>query len=344
MESLPPPPPVPTPRRRVLFLKTSTKPLSLMGPSYTLLLETLHKKGLEVEERIWYPSLGSLTPKDLTTAYQSITFLACWDYNLHITEFHKFLDEVITPIQKSGIKVVNPVELIHWNSNKIYLKDLQNDLGVIIPDTMFVDTTGGGEVPGYQDVILDHAGAMGSHGVVIKPSVSASAKETHRIPDLNSKEYDPLKAQANWAQVYEYARSLSSSVRVMIQAFEPAIKNGEYSIIFLGGEYSHTILKRPMETDFRAIEEYGARIGELESSKVPEEGKEVGRRVIEYVKRRFGYGEDWKLGYLRLDGVVRDDGTFVVIEAEMLEPYVYLHVEGAKGGLERFCEVLGGLN
>ncbi|KAK6518094.1 hypothetical protein TWF506_005255 [Arthrobotrys conoides] len=326
---------------RALFLKTSTTPLSLMGPSYTLLFETLHKKGLQIEERIWHPP-GALTLADLTS-YHSITFIACWDYNLHITSFHTFLDEVITPAaQEYGIKVVNPVELIHWNSNKIYLKDLRDELGVVIPETIFVDTVVDSEAPEYRDVILNHAGDMRGNGVVIKPSVSASAKETHRIPDLSSKEYDPAKAQTNWVQVYNYARSLSPSVRVMIQAFEPAIKNGEYSIIFLGGEYSHTILKRPVETDFRAVEEYGAQTGELEDSKVPEEGREVGRRVIEYVREKFGYGEDWKLGYLRLDGVVRDDGRFVVIEAEMLEPYVYLNVEGAKEGLERLCEVLGG--
>lgn len=233
------------------------------------------------------------------------------------------------------------MELISWNSNKIYLRDLEKDLGVVIPETIFVDTTDG-EVPVYQDVISKYGGAARNSSVVIKPSVSASAKETHRIPDPSSEAYDPTETQSSWAQVYTYTRSLSPTVKIMIQAFEPSIKNGEYSIIFLGGKYSHTILKRPIATDFRAIEEYGARIGELDDSKVPKKGKEIGRKVIEYVRRRFGYGDDWKLGYLRLDGVVRDDGGFVVIEAEMLEPYVYLNVEGAKRGLERLCEVLGG--
>ncbi|KAK6348139.1 hypothetical protein TWF718_005953 [Orbilia javanica] len=343
MDSLPAPAPAPAPARRVLFLKTSTKPLSLMGPSSTLLIEALHKKGLQTDERSWYPphpAPESITLEDLTS-YHSITFVVCWDYNLYITEFSKFLQDVVLPAQTAGVKVVNPVELVGWNSNKVYLRDLETDLGVVIPKTMFVDTTGG-EIPAFQDVILSHGGVGLDSGVVIKPSVSASAKETHRIPSLSSEAYDPAEAQASWAQVYNYARSLSPVVKVMIQAFEPAIKSGEYSVIFLGGEYSHTILKRPAETDFRATEEYGAQNGELEDSKVPEEGKEIGRKVIEYVRRKFGYGEEWKLGYLRLDGVVRpDNGRFVVIEAEMLEPYVYLNVEGAKRGLERFCEVLG---
>ncbi|KAK6358205.1 hypothetical protein TWF730_007556 [Orbilia blumenaviensis] len=336
MGSLSPPP------RRILFLKTSTKPLSLMGAGNKVLIDALHKKGFEVDDRCWYPlhpEPGALTLEDLTS-YHAITFVSCWEYNRHITDFEKFMRELVIPAQNQGVKVVNTAELMLWNSNKVYLKELEEGLGIEIPRTVFADTADG-DIPSYQDVISSYGDAAPTSGVVLKPSVSASATETHRIPDPSSESYDPEQVQTSWAQVYEYARSLSPSVRVMIQAFEPAIKNGEYSIIFLKGEYSHTILKRPAETDFRAIEKYGAKIGALDESRVPEHGKEIGKKVVEYVEKRFGNEEGWRLGYLRLDGVVRDDGKFVVIEAEMLEPYIYLHVESAKEGLERFCQVLG---
>ena len=35
---------------------------------------------------------------------------------------------------------------------------------------------------------------------------------------------------------------------------------GEYSLFYLGGEYSHAILKTPTDGDFRSQEEYGAQI------------------------------------------------------------------------------------
>ncbi|KAF3933198.1 hypothetical protein ABW20_dc0103262 [Dactylellina cionopaga] len=331
--------------RRILFLKTLDEPLSSIGPSNKLLLETLHRQPVKVEERSWYhqhpETSGPITLEYLKT-FHAITFIACYDYNLHITEFEKFLRELIFPAADAGVRVVNVPEILRWNSNKVYLRDLEKDLGIAIPETIFVDTSEG-DVPLYQDIISRHQGtAAATLKVVIKPSVSASAKETYKIPEPTSQVYDPAEAQGKWENVYKYTRSLSPSAKVMIQAFEPAISRGEYSIIFLGGKYSHTMLKRPAEGHFVAIEEFGAVIRVLEDKEVPEEGKEVGRKVLEYVKERFGSGNEWKLGYLRLDGVVRDGGEFVVIEAEMFEPYVYFDAMGAQEGLQRFCEVLVG--
>ncbi|KAK6501476.1 hypothetical protein TWF481_009314 [Arthrobotrys musiformis] len=322
------------PPRKVLFIKTN---VSTVGPTNALLISTLQKRGLQVEKRGWYPP-ASLTLKDLTS-YHSINFLNCWEYNLHITSFYQFLKEVIAPAEAAGVKIVNPVQVLLWNSDKEYLRDLQRDVGINIPESIFVEALPGG-VPAYEDVIsaLDPDGA---HGTVIKPSISAASNMTHRIPHPSSESYDSAKTQANWAEVYEYTRDLSSSAKVIIQAFEPAIKNGEYSIFFLGGEYSHTVLKKPAETDYRAMERFGASVSELKGEEVPSAGKEICKKIVEYVERRFGTGDDWRLGYLRVDGVVRDDGTFVVIEAEMLEPYVFLDVEGAKDGLERLCDALG---
>ncbi|EPS38260.1 hypothetical protein H072_8097 [Dactylellina haptotyla CBS 200.50] len=324
---------------KILFLKTLNGKLA-STPSDKLLFETLCSQGFVVDERSWYhphPELGPLTV-DILKTYHTITFIACWDYNLHIEDFESFLKNFIIPARDAGVKVVNCPELLLWNSNKVYLKDLENDLGIAIPKTIFVDTAAG-DAPLIEDIISRHQDTHGA-GVVVKPSVSASGKETYKIPELGSPTYDPVDAQEKWEKTYRYTRSLSASAKAMVQPFESAIKRGEFSVIFLGGEYSHTMLKKPAGDNFVAIEEEGATIRELHGDEVPLEGKEIGRKVLRYVKERFGDGEGWRLGYLRLDGVVNDAGKFVVIEAEMFEPYVYLDVEGAREGLERLCKAL----
>ncbi|KAK6543703.1 hypothetical protein TWF694_000438 [Orbilia ellipsospora] len=327
--------------RKILFLKTLDEDLASIHPSNALLLSTLRAQGFTIDERSWLLD-KSLTATTICT-YSAVTLIACYEYNNHISLFEKFMKEVVTPAaRENGLRVVNSPEVLSWNCNKVYLKDLQQDLGITIPSTIFVDTAPG-DVPLFNNVIRQYQDGdrtrtdKFTHGaMVVKPSVSASARETYKIPASDFEAYDSDKVQKDWERTYTYTRSLSPDAKVMIQGFEAAIGRGEYSVIFLGGEYSHTMLKKPGEGEFVAIEEQGGTVRVVPDEMVPAEGKEIGRKVVEYVEKKFGVG----LGYLRLDGVVRDDGRFVVIEAEMFEPYVYFDAKGASEGLMRFCKVL----
>jgi hypothetical protein len=50
---------------------------------------------------------------------------------------------------------------------------------------------------------------------------------------------------------------------VLVQRFVPEVVwPGEWSFVFVGQEYSHSVLKRPAAGDFRVQEEFGGQIGD----------------------------------------------------------------------------------
>jgi hypothetical protein len=46
----------------------------------------------------------------------------------------------------------------------------------------------------------------------------------------------------------------------VVQPFLPEIREGEWSLIFLGGEFSHAVVKRPAEGAFRVQHDFGGTV------------------------------------------------------------------------------------
>ncbi|MEM7517795.1 MAG: hypothetical protein AAF368_12845 [Planctomycetota bacterium] len=115
----------------------------------------------------------------------------------------------------------------------------------------------------------------------------------------------------------------------LAQPFMPSVlEEGEYSLFFFGGEYSHTVLKTPASGDFRVQEEHGGLIRGVE----PEPGQvEAAGRVLDAVEH--------DLLYARVD-LVRDaaamaDERWRLMEIELIEPSLYFPY--AEGSAERFA-------
>ena len=99
---------------------------------------------------------------------------------------------------------------------------------------------------------------------------------------------------------------------------------GEYSLFFFAGEYSHAIVKRPKAGDFRVQEEHGAEIASVE----PEaELVDVARELIALV--------DPQPVYVRADFVRGDDGQYLLMELELIEPALYFRTSA--GAADRFA-------
>jgi hypothetical protein len=78
------------------------------------LLNFLSKKGLNVIPVIW---------NDKNVDWNSFNVAIVkspWDYHNHLSEFLNWLHE----LENLNVKVLNPVEIIQWNSDKKYLKDI----------------------------------------------------------------------------------------------------------------------------------------------------------------------------------------------------------------------------
>ena len=111
---------------------------------------------------------------------------------------------------------------------------------------------------------------------------------------------------------------------VLVQEFLPEIADGELSLIYFDGIFSHAVRKRPPQGEFRVNSRFGAtRSAETPSRAVTEQGAAALRALPELPL------------YARVDGVVRD-GALIVIEVEVLEPALFLEFDPPSA--ERFAD------
>ena len=109
-----------------------------------------------------------------------------------------------------------------------------------------------------------------------------------------------------------------SEDQLFAQEFMPCVRNGERSLVFLGHEYQHAVIKRPCAGEFRCNESLGGSVAVYAPT-----AKEVcfARRVLRTYEQ---------LGYPVLHGGVsskRRPGP-VLLEAELLNPSIYANYSG----------------
>ena len=98
----------------------------------------------------------------------------------------------------------------------------------------------------------------------------------------------------------------------MLQKFMDSIASeGEWSVMFFAGVFSHAVLKKPKPGDFRVQNDFG---GTAQLTDPPEHVLSSATRAVEVVAPTL---------YARVDGVV-DDGQFRLMELELIEPALFL--------------------
>jgi glutathione synthase/RimK-type ligase-like ATP-grasp enzyme len=111
---------------------------------------------------------------------------------------------------------------------------------------------------------------------------------------------------------------------VLVQAFLEEVQTlGEWSLIFIGGEYSHAVLKTPGEGDFRVQEHLGGRV---QAAEPPDRLVDQGGTILAEVSK--------EVLYARVDGVNRN-GELVLMELELFEPSLFF--DHAPRAAERFA-------
>jgi len=229
----------------------------------------------------------------VTGGYDLVTPLVAWGY-------HNAPDDFCTALRaigEAGYAMLNPPEVVGWNVDKRYLRDLAEG-GVRIIPTVFTETVTDAEI---ERVRAD----FGQRALVIKPVVSAGAKDT-LVWDGDS-----LTGRTD---VEGRAPSLPRGP-AMIQPFMPAIQDeGEWSLLWFGGRFSHAVLKTPRAGDFRSQPDYDAHLRVMPP---PAGAMDLAEAAIDYA------GRD-RLLYARVDMVRHADGGFCLMELELIEPDLYL--------------------
>lgn len=236
------------------------------------------------------------------TDYEALVLRSAWDYHLRAGEFRRWL----AVLERLRVPLFNPVPLVRWNMHKGYLRELEA-AGVVVPRTRWVEQ---GERVTLSTILREERWA----DAVVKPAISASATDTWRAAP---------RVRADATRFTE----LVGRADVLVQEMVPEIiLYGEWSLIFIGGRYSHAMIKRPAVGDFRVQTELG---GSAEPSEPSSDVVAAGQAVLTHLPE--------PALFARIDGVTTTRG-FMVMEVECIEPLLFF--ESAPGSRRRFAEAL----
>ncbi|MFT4806790.1 MAG: glutathione synthase/RimK-type ligase-like ATP-grasp enzyme [Paraglaciecola sp.] len=266
-----------------------------------MLFEPLKVVGWLAEEVSWRK------PDVNWNDYDAVVIRTTWDYQDDVEGFLACLQR----IEASTAVLQNSLKIVEWNISKSYLNDLQNQ-GINVVPTLWFDSFS-----------LTELQAGFSHfdtpEIVLKPLISAGADHTYRLTLKN------LKEQA------EGLKTVFAQRQFMLQPFLPGIiDEGEYSLFYFAGHYSHSILKQPQSGDFRVQEEHG---GQLKSIQPCEDMLTTARHCLAALPA--------DVLYARID-LVRHNNEFAVIEIELIEPSLYFNMdaESPHRFVDAFVEML----
>ena len=178
-------------------------------------IDELKKMGLIGRPVVWSD------PEETWSDARLVVIQSTWDCHLRPGEFLSWVDRA-----QSLKALQNPASLIRWNYDKNYLLELE-EAGVPITPTIWLKR---GQTLSIETLMHDRDWDR----VVIKPTVSANANETHVLSRTAS-----TKAQLMLDR-------LASSHDVMIQPYLYSFESeGERSYIFFGGDFSHAVQRPP---------------------------------------------------------------------------------------------------
>jgi glutathione synthase/RimK-type ligase-like ATP-grasp enzyme len=235
----------------------------------------LRRAGLTVEGRPWVDVAGFAD-------FDLILPLLTWGYHRAGPGWAA----AVSDWEARGMRLQNSASVLRWNADKLYLGRLAARGAPVVP-TLYVERV--------DEAALRHAAAaFGTDALIAKPQISASAWQTIRwSPGA------PLDGGPDGA--------------AMIQPFLPDILGeGEISLIYIAGAFSHAIRKRPQPGDFRVQPEFDGII--TPHAPAPDE-RAAAAAILAAV--------DEDLLYARID-VARDPvGQVLLMELELVEPDLY---------------------
>ena len=260
-----------------------------------------HHDGVETERPLW----EALTARGVNferpdwedegvdwASFDVVVVRTTWTYHRARERFLSWVEEVaaVTTLHNSK-------EIIAWNSEKSYLKDL-DAAGVPVAPTEWFER---GERVDLARVMQERGWKSG----FIKPLVGAVASDTHR---LRLGEDSALEAEA-------FLNACLKDQAMMLQPYLSRVETeGEVSVMLIDGEPTHSVQKLAVAGDYRVQDEHGGtdHLVCLDPSLVA-----LSQRALSVAP-----GEERPL-YARVDFLFDDEGAAVVNELELIEPMLF---------------------
>ncbi|SDY99503.1 hypothetical protein SAMN05421684_2824 [Asanoa ishikariensis] len=267
-----------------------------------LALAPLSERAVTAEPVVWDD------PAVDWAAYDLVVLRSTWDYASRRDEFVAWAGRV------AGL--ANPADVVVWNTDKRYLRELAA-AGVPIIPTDWVEPGAAGWSGAWVDVIL-------------KPAIGAGSVDAGRY-----RLDDPVERQAFDAHL---ARLTGAGRTALVQPYLGAVETaGETALVFLqspdGLRFSHAATKGAL----LAGPDEGVDGLYREETITPRTATAAELAVAERALSAIPGGVD-RLLYARVDLIPADDGTPVLIELELTEPSLFLGTAG--GAKERFADAV----
>lgn len=270
--------------KRIAFLSTDSLEGYVIDDE--LALEPLAALGWRVETVSWRQT--AIPWED----FDAVVIRTTWDYQKDPRSFLEALERI-----HRSTRLENSLELVRWNLEKRYLRDLERR-GIGIVPTIWGESLADGR---SRELFAE----LGAGEVVVKPVIGASAGDVFRL------------ARTADDAAFDEVEATFAGQGYMAQPLMPGIlEEGEFSLMFFAGELSHAILKSPGAGDFRVQEELGGRNQLIEAEPL----------LLQRAREAFAAIGSTPL-YARVDMVRADGDDFVLMELELIEPSLYLRMD-----------------
>ena len=235
--------------------------------------------GLELIEVDWRAPLNRFED------FLLVLLGTAWDYQDDAEAFGAKLEE----IEARGPIVCNSSEIVRWNLDKQYLKELA-EAGVPTIPTLWCDHADSA-------IVHDAFDQLKTDRVVVKRQVGAGGMGQHSFSRA-----DPPSPE--WRM----------DRPAMVQPFLPSILDeGEFTLVFIDGDFSHSVQKRAAAGEYRIQSLYGGTEHDYAPTAADLASGQAAMDALPF---------DRPL-YARIDMIRLPSGELAVMEAELIEPYLY---------------------
>ncbi|MET0225269.1 MAG: hypothetical protein ABW187_02395 [Dokdonella sp.] len=244
--------------------------------------------------------------------YALAVLRSTWDYTQRLPEFLAWLTQTATQTE-----LLNPLEVVRWNTDKHYLAALER-AGVAIVPSAFAEAgeDAGAALAGFLETYAQ------ARELVVKPAVGAGSRDARR------------HAREDRTATLDHLDALLCSGRsaVLQPYLERVDAQGETALIYVDGVFSHAIRKGPLlrrgdgPTDaLFAAEDITPRLA-----------SEAERALAQRAVAAIPFAAP--LAYARVDLIHDADGMPRLLELELAEPSLFFaHGEGSA---LRFARIL----
>lgn len=273
-----------------------------------LLVAACAQAGLNAEVRAW---------DDFTVSwrrYDAVVLRSPWDYHTRLPEFLGWCERV-----DSVSRLLNPLPMLRWNTDKHYLADL-DAAGIPVVPTRFVEPDAE-PLPALQ-AFLDAFPAAAEF--VVKPTVSVGSRDTQRY-----------RRDQEFAAANHIGGLLDAGRSVILQPYLDAVDTrGETALLYFDGGFSHALRKAAL---LRANEPPldHLQLPDAITARTPDADElAVAEAVLALLRTR----SDGVPLYARIDLIRDAHGQPRLLELELTEPSLFL--TSVPEAAERFATLL----